>query len=84
MIDENKVQKGIKSFFIYYFSFWYISAIYVSSLQRKQKEVAKENEFYMQLIQQALPAEAPSIASVCATDKEKGIFFMFSFAFCLL
>lgn len=41
-------------------------------LQRKQKEVAKENEFYMQLIQQALPAEAPSIASVCATDKEKG------------
>lgn len=38
---------------------------------RKQKEVAKENEFYMQLIQQALPAEAPSIASVCVTDKEK-------------
>lgn len=44
-------------------------------LQRKQKEVAKENEFYMQLIQQALPAEAPSIASVCATDKEKGSLF---------
>ncbi|XP_042905580.1 macoilin-1 isoform X2 [Parasteatoda tepidariorum] len=38
---------------------------------RKQKEVAKENEFYFQLIQQALPAEAPSIASTCVQDKEK-------------
>ncbi|XP_055944736.1 macoilin-1-like isoform X1 [Argiope bruennichi] len=37
---------------------------------RKQKEVAKENEFYMQLLQQALPAEAPSIA-VCSQEKEK-------------
>jgi len=25
--------------------------------QRKQREVAKDNEFYMQLLQQALPAE---------------------------
>ncbi|GIX66536.1 hypothetical protein CEXT_19901 [Caerostris extrusa] len=38
---------------------------------RKQKEVAKENEFYFQLLQQALPAEAPSIASVCSQEKEK-------------
>lgn len=38
---------------------------------RKQKDVAKENEFYMKLLQQALPAEAPSIASVCSQDKEK-------------
>lgn len=28
--------------------------------QRKQREVSKENEFYMQLLQQALPQEEPS------------------------
>ncbi|XP_054714333.1 macoilin-1-like isoform X2 [Uloborus diversus] len=38
---------------------------------RKQKEVAKENEFYIQLLQQALPPEAPSIANLCSQDKEK-------------
>jgi Macoilin family len=51
--------------------------------QRKQKEIAKENEFYMQLLQQALPqeeeektqepSEAPSVtsngnATQCKTD----------------
>ncbi|CAN7983889.1 unnamed protein product, partial [Ixodes pacificus] len=30
---------------------------------RKQKEVAKENDFYLQLLQQALPPEPPSITS---------------------
>lgn len=38
---------------------------------RKQKEVAKENEFYMQLLHQALPAETPSIAGTCSPEKEK-------------
>ncbi|KAG8189874.1 hypothetical protein JTE90_023380 [Oedothorax gibbosus] len=38
---------------------------------RKQKEVAKENNFYNELLQQALPAEAPSIANVCSPEKEK-------------
>lgn len=31
--------------------------------QRKQREVAKENEFYMQLLQQALPQEEPTQAA---------------------
>ncbi|UYV83135.1 TMEM57 [Cordylochernes scorpioides] len=30
---------------------------------KKQKEVAKENEFYMQLLHEALPPETPSIAA---------------------
>ena len=30
-------------------------------LQRKQKDVSKENEFYMQLLQQALPLEQQQI-----------------------
>ncbi|XP_023223077.1 macoilin-1-like isoform X2 [Centruroides sculpturatus] len=39
---------------------------------RKQKEVAKENEFYIQLLQLALPAESPSITLVNSSEKEKG------------
>lgn len=35
---------------------------------RKQKEVAKENDFYIQLLQQALPPEPPSITS-SSSDK---------------
>nr|XP_037281825.1 macoilin-like isoform X2 [Rhipicephalus microplus] len=35
---------------------------------RKQKEVAKENDFYLQLLQQALPPEPPSITS-SSSDK---------------
>ncbi|XP_076372708.1 macoilin isoform X2 [Tachypleus tridentatus] len=36
---------------------------------RKQKEVAKENKFYIQLLQEALPAEAPSLMSGSTSDK---------------
>nr|CAD7256887.1 unnamed protein product [Timema shepardi] len=35
--------------------------------QRKQQEVAKENEFYMQLLQQALPLEQPTSPTQPAT-----------------
>ena len=35
----------------------FYSHLSLSHIQRKQKEVAKENEFYMQLLQQALPAD---------------------------
>jgi len=31
--------------------------LFVLPFQRKQKEVQKENEFYFQLLQQALPAD---------------------------
>lgn len=31
--------------------------------QRKQRDVAKENEFYLQLMQQALPADSPPVNS---------------------
>ncbi|CAG2062794.1 unnamed protein product [Timema podura] len=37
------------------------------SWQRKQQEVAKENEFYMQLLQQALPLEQPTSPTQPAT-----------------
>lgn len=42
--------------------------------QKKQKDVAKENEFYMQLLQQALPVEPPNCVTTQAepsaiTDK---------------
>lgn len=40
----------------------------MNGLQRKQKEVAKENDFYLQLLQQALPPEPPSITS-SSSDK---------------
>ncbi|GAB0093983.1 Macoilin [Sergentomyia squamirostris] len=36
--------------------------------QRKQREVAKENEFYMQLLQQALPPEEPAEEIIPLTD----------------
>ncbi|XP_068144549.1 macoilin-2 isoform X1 [Drosophila tropicalis] len=36
--------------------------------QRKQREVAKENEFYMQLLQQALPAEEASDETAATTS----------------
>lgn len=36
--------------------------------QRKQREVAKENEFYMQLLQQALPQEEPTEDSIALTE----------------
>ena len=41
---------------------------------RKQKEVQKENEFYMQLLQQALPPEQQAANGVAVTpaDKPKG------------
>ena len=35
-------------------------------LQRKQKEIQKENEFYVQLLQKALPAEHQT------AEKQKG------------
>lgn len=46
--------------------------------QKKQKEVAKENEFYMQLIQQALPiqedlANAPELLNVTNSEKIRGM-----------
>lgn len=34
----------------------------VCALQRKQKDVAKENEFYLQLLQQALPLEQQAMS----------------------
>lgn len=43
--------------------------------QRKQKDVAKENEFYMQLLQQALPLEPQPQSQSCHnthTEKSKG------------
>lgn len=39
--------------------------------QRKQREVAKENEFYMQLLQQALPLEQAQISVTHTTSPEK-------------
>ncbi|XP_055693722.1 macoilin-2 [Lutzomyia longipalpis] len=36
--------------------------------QRKQREVAKENEFYMQLLQQALPQEEPTEDAIALTE----------------
>jgi hypothetical protein len=38
--------------------------------QRKQREVAKENEFYMQLLQQALPQDEPA-ATVLSGDQQQ-------------
>ncbi|XP_066992431.2 macoilin-1 [Anabrus simplex] len=43
--------------------------------QRKQKDVAKENEFYMQLLQQALPQE-PQMSQSChnmSPEKSRGV-----------
>lgn len=36
--------------------------IHSCSQQRKQKDVAKENEFYLQLLQQALPLEQQAMS----------------------
>lgn len=36
---------------------WLESELFYLPFQRKQKEVQKENEFYFQLLQQALPAD---------------------------
>lgn len=36
--------------------------------QKKQKDVAKENEFYMQLLQQALPVETPQNSATTQTE----------------
>lgn len=36
--------------------------IHFCSRQRKQKDVAKENEFYLQLLQQALPLEQQAMS----------------------
>lgn len=36
---------------------WLDIMLFVLPFQRKQKEVQKENEFYFQLLQQALPAD---------------------------
>lgn len=45
-------------------------------LQRKQKEVAKENDFYYQMMQQALPAEQNSLISSSTTqEKTKGKYY---------
>ena len=41
----------------------------ISLLQRKQKDVQKENEFYIQLLQQALPPEQQH------AEKQKGMVF---------
>lgn len=45
--------------------------------QRKQKEVSKENDFYMQLLQQALPVQQeilhiPVPVNSTSPDKSKG------------
>ncbi|XP_070567416.1 macoilin-like [Ptychodera flava] len=40
---------------------------------RKQKEVAKDNEFYMQLLQQALPPEQQTLSTSTTTEKTKAI-----------
>lgn len=45
--------------------------------QRRQREVAKENDFYMQLLQQALPAQqevpqTPVTTNSTSPEKSKG------------
>lgn len=40
--------------------------MYIFFIQRKQKDVQKDNEFYFQLIQQALPPELQNV------EKQKG------------
>ncbi|KAL0275614.1 UNVERIFIED_CONTAM: hypothetical protein PYX00_003417 [Menopon gallinae] len=57
------------------FGFGFKSYVGYRMRQRRQKEVAKENEFYMQLLQQALPAQqevqTPVINST-SPEKNKG------------
>ncbi|EEB13966.1 Macoilin, putative [Pediculus humanus corporis] len=59
------------------FGFGFKSYVGYRIRQKKQKEVAKENEFYMQLIQQALPiqedlANAPELLNVTNSEKIRG------------
>lgn len=56
------------------FGFGFKSYVGYRIRQRRQKEVAKENDFYMQLLQQALPVqqEVPHIpVSLNSTSHEK-------------
>lgn len=57
------------------FGFGFKSYVGYRMRQRRQKEVAKENEFYMQLLQQALPAQQEvqtPVANSTSPEKNKG------------
>lgn len=68
MLDENYCSVDTnqnKYFEVDKYVKWYI-LLCLFSLQRKQKDVQKDNEFYFHLIQQALPPELQN------AEKQKG------------
>lgn len=59
------------------FGFGFKSYVGYRMRQRRQREVAKENDFYMQLLQQALPAQqevpqTPVTTNSTSPEKSKG------------